>query len=146
MRTAYRVLANLVALEVLVQAAAISYAMFGLTHWVNDGGTFTKSTGDSDHVTGIVGFAVHGINGFMVVPLIAVVLFVVSFFAHVPDGTRFAGIVLGTVVVQVLLGAFAVNVPALGWLHGANALVIMGAAIAAATRARQAPAADPQPA
>jgi hypothetical protein len=39
MRTTYRVLAYLVALEVAVQAAAIAFAVFGLGLWIEDGGT-----------------------------------------------------------------------------------------------------------
>ena len=38
MRTVYRVLAWLVAAEVLVQAAAITWAVFGLGQWIQGGG------------------------------------------------------------------------------------------------------------
>lgn len=37
MRTAYRFLAYLVTLEVMIQAAAISFAVFGLGKWIQDG-------------------------------------------------------------------------------------------------------------
>ena len=38
MRTVYRVLAWIVAVEVLLQAAAISYAIFGFGKWIEQGG------------------------------------------------------------------------------------------------------------
>ena len=71
MRTVYRVLAWIVAVEVLVQAAAISYAIFGLGKWIQDGGVLDKSVMESQ-VSAFpeeVGFMVHGLNGMMVVPV-----------------------------------------------------------------------------
>jgi len=44
MKQAYRVLAFLVAAGVALQAAAISYGMFGLIKWVEQGGTLDQST------------------------------------------------------------------------------------------------------
>lgn len=138
MRTAYKVLAYLVALEVMVQAAAIAFAAFGLFKWVEDGGTLDKAALESEDVTftGLVGFMIHGINGQMLIPLIAIIFLVVSFFAKVPGGSKWAGFVLLAVVVQVLLGMFAHGTPALGALHGLNALILFGLALTAAQRAR----------
>ena len=44
MRSVYRVLAFVVAAEVVIQAAAIAFAVFGLGKWVEDGGTLNKAT------------------------------------------------------------------------------------------------------
>ena len=44
MKQVYRVLAFLVAAGVAVQAAAVSYGMFGLIKWVELGGTLDQST------------------------------------------------------------------------------------------------------
>ena len=73
MRAAYRVLAYLLALEVVVQAAAIAWAVFGLSTWIEDGGVLDKAGMESDSTAfdGVLGFAVHGINGQMIVPAIA---------------------------------------------------------------------------
>ena len=75
MRVAYRVLAYLLALEVVVQAAAIAWAVFGLSTWIEDGGVLDKAGMESDSTVfdGVLGFAIHGINGQMIVPAIALV-------------------------------------------------------------------------
>lgn len=126
MRTAYRVLAYLVAFEVVVQAGAIAWAYFGLGKWIEEGGVLDSATRESggDGFPEVLGFIVHGINGQLVVPLLALVLVVVAFFAKVPKGVRWAGSVFGLVVLQVLLGIFGHGAPSLGLLHGINALAL----------------------
>ena len=49
---------------------------------------------------------------------LALILLIVSFFAKIPGGVLWAGLVLVTVVVQVLLGMFGEGAPALGLVHG----------------------------
>ena len=139
MRTAYRVLAWIVAVEVLLQAAAISYAIFGFGKWIEQGGVMDKSVLESQASVfpEEVGFMVHGLNGMMVVPVVALLFLVVSFFAKVPRGVALAGTVAGLVVLQVLLGMFGHGIPGLGLLHGANALALFAAAVVAARRAAQ---------
>ena len=136
MKSVYRVLAYVIAAEVVIQAAAVAFAAFGLFKWVEDGGTLTKASieDESTTFTGVVGFMVHGINGTMLIPLIALVFMIVSFFAKIPGGVKWAGFVLLAVVVQVLLGMFAHELPSLGILHGANALVLFGLAVMAGKR------------
>jgi hypothetical protein len=94
-----------------------------------------------------VGFMVHGLNGMMVVPVLAVLLLIVSFFAKVPRGVALAGGVVGLTALQVLLGMFGHGIPALGLLHGANALALVVVAVVAARRAALAvgPAGVPAP-
>jgi hypothetical protein len=127
MRSTYRNLAWLIAALVVVQAASIAYATFAISHAVDDGHTINK-----DSNVGDAGFGVHGINGMMLIPLLAIILFAISFRAPVTDGRKWAGWVLLAVVVQVALGFASHGVPALGWLHGANAVVVLAAAIIAA--------------
>lgn len=138
MRMVYRVLAGLIAFEVLVQAAAIAYAIFGFGKWVDDGATVDKNTFDSNSTSfhGLGGFILHGINGEMVIPLLALLLLISSFFAKVPRGILFAGLILLDIVVQVFLGITAHAVPALGILHAPNAFVIFGLAVTAMMKAR----------
>jgi hypothetical protein len=81
------------------------------------------------------GFMVHGINGQMIVPVLAVALLVVAFFARLPRGVALAGGVVGLVALQVVLGMLGHGVPALGLLHGANALLLFAVAAMAAHRA-----------
>ncbi len=82
------------------------------------------------------GFALHGINGQIVFPVLVLILFVLSFFAKVPRGVMWAGMTLGLIVLQVLLAVLGEVCPFLGVLHGVNALLIFGVAVMAAMAAR----------
>ncbi|MFC4946135.1 DUF6220 domain-containing protein [Pseudonocardia sp. GCM10023141] len=137
MRTAYRVLAYLVAVEVVIQAAAIAYAFFGESKFISDGGVINKAVIESQSAEfdGVLGFAVHGINGQLITPLIVVLLLVVSFFAKVRGGVRWAAVVVVLVALQVVLGIFGGDIPFLGLLHGLNALAVFTCAIIAARHA-----------
>ncbi len=142
MRTVYRVLAYAVAAEVIVQAMAMVFAIAGLGKWVEDGGVFDKSVMESDKAPfpEVVGFAIHGINGMMIIPLIALLLLISSFFAKIPGAVKWAALVLLLVVVQVTLGLVGHAVPAVGALHGLNALLLFSSAVYAARRRRTAAA------
>ena len=143
MRTAYRVLAWLVALEVVVQAAMIAYAMFGESAFIDGGGVVDKALVESQTADfeGVIGFPIHGINGQIVIPLIGLILLVVAFFAKIERGVALAAATFGLIVLQVLLGMFGHGMPLLGLLHGLNALLVFGAAVAA-VRAASAVSAD----
>lgn len=137
MRATYRVLGYLIAIEVIIQAAAIAYAMFGVGKFVEDGGTIDKALVESDEMAfdEIVGFIVHGINGMNVIPLLAILMLIVSFFAKVPNGVVLALAVVVVTAIQVALGIFGHGIPLLGVLHGINAFVLAGVASAAAAKA-----------
>jgi hypothetical protein len=149
MRSTYRVLAYLIAGLVVVQAFAIAWAFFGMTSWIdNDGGVVDKAllecTDCDMNFTAEWGFAIHMFfNGFLLIPLVSIILLIVSFFAKVPRGVAFAGGIVGLVVLQILiLPALSRSVGSgFGGLHGVNALVLMGVAIMAGRRASQ-PVAD----
>jgi hypothetical protein len=131
MRSVYRVLAFLIAIEVVIQAMAIAYAIAGLGKWVeDDGGVLNKQVLDSDSpdFTGVGGFMLHGMNGMMIIPILVLLLLVVSFFAKVPGGVRSAAILVGLVALQVFLGIFAHSVPYVIVLHVLNAFAILGVA------------------
>jgi uncharacterized protein DUF6220 len=135
----YRVLAYLVAALVVVQAAAIGYAVFGLAKWIDAGGTLDKGVFESGgSVGGEAGFATHGIFGTMVIPIVALLFLISSFFAKVPGGVKWAAITFGLVVLQVALGLFSHELAGLGWLHGANALVLFAVAVMSGMRVRRA--------
>jgi hypothetical protein len=137
MRSVYRVLAYLVALEVVVQTALIAFAFFGLRKWIAGGGVLDAAAirNHTATYTGAEGITVHGINGQMIVPVIAVLLLVTSFFAKVPGGVLWAAITLVTVVVQVLLGIFGSAATGLGVLHGVVAIALFVIAVIAGRRA-----------
>ena len=141
MRRTYHVLAYLIAVEVVVQAMMIATAVAGLSHWIDDGATVNKHVIDNHpSFTGSFGFPVHAINGEMLIPLLALILLVISFFAKVAGGTRWALYILGLIIVQVVLGVSQGDVPFLGLLHGLNAFAIFAVAVWTARRAKVEPA------
>ena len=141
MKAVYRVLAYLIALEVMVQAAAMVYAIAGLGIWVDsDNGVLDKAAFESEEslFPEMVGFMIHGMNGMMIIPLLALVFLIVSFFAKVPGGVKFAALVLLAVVVQVALGIFGHENAIFGALHGINALILFSLAVTAGIRVNRA--------
>jgi hypothetical protein len=137
MRGAYRTVAGLIALGVLVQAAALAGGWFGTINEVDDGATIT-----SDY-EGNFGHALHGINGMMIMPLLGLVLFIISFLAKIPGGVKFAGFTFLAIVVQITLAFIAFGVPAVGALHGINAFVVFGLALMCIRRATAAQLVEP---
>jgi hypothetical protein len=133
----YRGLAYVIAAEVAIQAAAMVYAIAGLGIWVErDSGVLDKAAFESEETLfpEIVGFMIHGINGMMVIPALALILLLVSFFAKIPGGVKWAGLVLLAVIVQVALGLFGHEAAIFGALHGLNALLLFGLAVMAGKR------------
>jgi hypothetical protein len=138
MRTAYKVLAYLVAVEVAIQAMAVVWAIAGLGKWVQGGGVLDKATMESEGLpfTELIGIIVHAINGTFVVPGIALVLLILSFFTKVRGAIKWAAIVFVLTVVQGQLGFLGHEFTAVAAVHGLNALVLFGAAIYAGRRMR----------
>jgi hypothetical protein len=144
MRATYRVLAHLVAGLVAFQAAVMVFAVAGLYNWVSEGNSLTDSVLSSDEppeFTGAIGFMLHGMVGTTLIPLVAVALLVVAFFAKVRGGVRWAAIVLALTALQVFLGIFGHETAYSGLLHGLNALVLFSVALSAGRAAKNAPAA-----
>jgi hypothetical protein len=142
MQTVYRIFAYVVAGLVMVQAMVMVFAIDGLGKWVDGGGVLDKAVAASDQPLPFpeaVGFSIHGVNGMLIIPLVAVLLVVASFFAKVPGAAKWAGLVLLLVVVQIALGLGGHAIPAVGALHGLNALLLFSAAVYAARRARTVP-------
>ena len=146
MRKAHQVLAGLLAAMVVVQAMAIAYALAGLGHWINeDGGEVNKAIFDSweDNPPtwrGSGGFALHGIDGMMVIPLITIVFLVVSLLAakQVQGAAQRAGILFVMVALQVFLGLSSHDVVALAPLHALNGFGIFAMAILTMRKAGEA--------
>ncbi len=139
MRSVYKVLAFVIAAEVALQAMAMVFAIAGMYRWVNDGGVLDKAAmenGEPPFAEGI-GFLIHAMNGMMVIPALALILLIVSFFAKVPGGVKWAGAVFLLVALQVTLGILGHSIPALGGLHGLNALLLFSAAVYTGLRSRK---------
>jgi hypothetical protein len=124
MKQTYRVVSVLVALGVLVQAASVSFGWFEAINQVGNGLVI------DGNYQGNAGHALHGAVGMYVMPLLGLILLIVSFFVAkaVPGARKWAGIVLGLIVLQVALGMFAFGLPWLGALHGINALAVFATA------------------
>ncbi|MFI7027772.1 hypothetical protein ACIBK1_03575 [Microbispora rosea] len=140
MKLVYKVLAALVAAEVAVQAMMVVLGDAGLFRYVEQGGVIDKASAESGDMAfpEFFAFVVHGINGMMVIPTIALLLLVSSFFAKIPGAVKGAALVVLLVAVQVTLGLLGHQITALGALHGLNALLLFGAAVHAALRGRRA--------
>jgi hypothetical protein len=136
MKQVYRALAFLIAAGVILQAAAIAYAVFAMFEWVGAGGTIDKSLieSESPQIGGITGFNLHQLFGVTILPLLALLLLVSSFFARIPGGVRWGFIVFAVTVAQSLLGIYAHHTARVGWLHGGMALVLFICAAIAALR------------
>lgn len=128
MRGAYKGIAHLIALGVLLQAAFVAAAWFQVINEV-DGGTVINADYE-----GNAGHALHGIVGMMVMPLLGLIFFILSFFAKLPGGVKWAGFTFLAIVVQVVLAFVSFGVPAIGALHGINAFVVFGLALFAGRR------------
>jgi hypothetical protein len=145
MRTALRVLFYLLAVEVLVQGAAIGYGLAGMGHWVDEeGGVVNKALFDQDNpdFPGVGGFMTHGMNGMMVIPVLVLITLIVSLFSKVAGATKTAGILLLLVIVQVVLGIASHSVPYLIMLHVPNAFLIFSVAAVTAWRLSNSVGAD----
>jgi heme A synthase len=137
----YRVVAGLIALGVLVQAAAVALAWFQVIGDLENGAVLDENAEFN------LGHIVHLYGGLYVIPALGLILLVVSFLAAgtVPTARKWGGIVFGLIVLQVALAILAfAAAPAIGALHGANALLLLGASLKAVslTRAGAGEAAD----
>jgi hypothetical protein len=142
-RTAYRVLAFTIAALVAIQAAAIGYAVFARQNWIDNGGTLDKAALET-RVPGTGALVFHALNGELFLVL-ALALLIIAFFAKIPQGVRWAVIVLVCTVVQIALGPLSLLFAAIGAVHGVVALALFGVAVRAAMRARKPAAVAKQP-
>lgn len=128
MKKVYRGLALLIALGVVLQAAAIAYAWFEVLGAIDDGAVLNEDyDGNGGHMA-------HGIVGMTVMPLLALLLLAVSPFTKLRGATTWAGLVLLATVAQVVLAFVSFGAAAVGVLHGVNAFVLLGVALATARR------------
>ena len=132
MRITYRIFSFAICALVALQAATHAWGSAGLDVYIAEGGVVDGSAIDGPPpFPEVVGFMIHGMNGMFVIPTLALLLFVFSFFVKVPRAVAFAGGVLALVVLQVTLGLFGHSLPLLGFLHGINALLLFTTALLA---------------
>jgi hypothetical protein len=133
MRSAYRVIARLVALGVVLQASFVALGWFLTLNDIDGGQVVDKAFMEDEGWN--IGLTLHSAVGLMVMPLLALVLLIVSFFAKIPGGVKWAGFVLLAVVAQVVLALVSFSAPVVGALHGINAFIVLGVAEFAARQA-----------
>ena len=140
MRSTYRALAGLIAIGVVLQAGFVALGWFTVLGDVDDGAIFDENTDYN------LGQALHSVFGLGVIPLLCIALLVVSFFAAIPSGVKWALIVLGVAVLQIALAVVSYSASWIGALHGLNAFALAGVAGRAARLASAAPASVDSPA
>jgi hypothetical protein len=126
----------LIAVGVVFQAAFIAWGVFAVVHDTDDGAVFDKNTDNA-------GFITHAAVGDSLIPLLALLLLIISFFARIPGGVKWAAITFGVMVLQVVLAFAGRAVPLIGLLHGINAFALAAVASIAMRKARQASTAAP---
>jgi hypothetical protein len=131
MRSTYRVLAMLLAVGVVLQAAFVAWGSFAVHRSADDGEVY--STSDLN-----AGLSAHAVVGMSIMPLIALLLLIVSFFARIPGGVKWAAITFGVTLLQVVLAYVSFAAPVTGLLHGLNAFALAGVASVAMRKAREA--------
>jgi hypothetical protein len=137
MKSVYRVLAGLVAVGVVLQAMFIALGWFTAIKDIDDGLVIDKN------YDGNIGHTLHGQFGMTVIPIIALLLLIVSFFAHVAGGVKWALYVVGLVALQIALAFVSFGAPVVGLLHGLNAFALAAVAGIASRRAARQTVAEP---
>ncbi|MFB7885697.1 hypothetical protein [Microbacterium sp. NPDC056057] len=136
MRITYRILSFAICALVALQAASHAWASAGLGLYIAEGGVVDASAQEGPPpFPEVMGFMIHGMNGMFVIPALALILLIVSFFAKIRRGVAFAAVVFGLVILQVTLGLFGHGIPLLGFFHGVNALLLFTAALLAGLNA-----------
>lgn len=111
----------LIATGVVVQAAAIAFALFDIEHKTDNGEFYTKDSSNA-------GVAVHHVVGEMILPVLCLAFLIVAFFAAIPGGVKWAGITFGLLVLEIGLAFGGHAVPLVGVLHAVNAFAIAATA------------------
>jgi hypothetical protein len=136
MKVIYQALAYLICLGVALQAAAIGLGFFGLARWVTSGNVIDTEALEHDtaHMTGHFGLAFHDIAGEWLIPLAGLLLLICSLFVRVRGAIAWAGIVLGAIVIQLLLGMLSFASSFVGAVHGTFAFAVLVLAAVAGYR------------
>ena len=116
MRTTFRYLTSVLFVAVLVQVALAAFGAFDAVH--------KSKHAPVAHTTIDNGFAAHVLLGYIIILVMLLLLIVAAAGRLGPTPIRFAGALLLAGIVQAILGSISENAPAVGVLHGINALAI----------------------
>jgi uncharacterized protein DUF6220 len=125
-RKVYSVVGVLLLVELALQFYFIATA--ALNVWGADGNADTAKSVFAGFKAGDTFANLHAFNGTLVIPVTILVLIGVSFWAHLPGRIKWqTGALFGLMVLQFLLAGIGFGgAPAVGGLHGVNALAIVG--------------------
>lgn len=119
MRTAYRYLAATIFVLIVVQVGLAAYGAFDEIHKSESAPVAKKAAEDA--------FGAHAILGSLVVLLMIVLLIAAAVGRMDAAKVRWSATIAGLGVLQLILGAVSSSAPAIGFLHGLNALAIFAA-------------------
>ena len=140
LRTVYKVWALVIVLGVLAQIGAAGYGAFYAAHRLEDDNSILTHKG-WEH-----GFDFHGGFGTILVGGM-IILLILGLIARLGRPAIWFPLALAIAgVIQILLAELGRSVPALGWLHPLNALLIAALAGNIAARQWRPAAAPPAPA
>ncbi len=132
MRSAYRAVALLICLGVVVQVVSIGLDWLDVLNEAQDGSGPARTA--------------HEVVGMIVMPVLGLLMLMASFSANVPGGKVRAALVLLAIVAQIGLGSAFFDAAVVGVLHSVNAFIVLGLAFAAARRAGAQETQQPTPA
>jgi len=119
MKTAFRWLTAVLFVAIVCQVGFAGYGAFDAIHKAENGPISQKTLEDT--------FNAHGFLGTLIV-LVMLVLLIVAAAGRVGDKyVKWSGGIFLLGILQAVLGGVSTSVPALGFLHGLNALAIYAA-------------------
>lgn len=142
MTKAFRVFAFLVAALVMFQAAVMVWGIAGLGLWLDDGNELTTEVFEDAFEGGekpfpeFTGLMLHGMVGFMVIPIVSLITMILGFIAKHPGSTKFGVAIFLLTILQTFLGIYGHELAISGMAHGVNALILFGTAVMAGVRAK----------
>jgi heme A synthase len=118
----FSVLSALLALLIIIQVFVAASGLFVMAHQLDNGQNYTVSSWNSSAY-----WSTHFLNA-LAITLVTLLLLGASFLAQLPGRTkRFAGLLLGLLVLQAVLGFIPWPAP-ISALHVFNAFVMLGVA------------------
>jgi hypothetical protein len=118
LRSAFRIVASLTSLAVIVQVGFAGYGAFNAIDKADHGHDISKKTIEN-------GFDPHGVVGTIVLVLMLILLIVALAARY---RIKIAAILFALGIVQLLLAAGGTSAAWVGFFHGVNALAIAGIA------------------
>lgn len=125
MRAVYKWVATLVVVAVVFQVGFAGFGAFYAAHKIDKSGTDPKAMTEHQFETG---FGAHFFGAVTVIVLVLALLVISLIAGYGRWRLGRAGVLALLLILQVILAGIAFGVPAIGFFHAVNALVILGVA------------------